>query len=671
MLNSYILDAPTLDWGNDGVPRSNEFDDVYFDKEAGLEESKYVFLKHNNLEERFKALSAGQTFNIAETGFGTGLNFLCAIQLFQNVAPKNTKLHFVSVEKYPLTKDVLKQALKSWPSLQTEADALIKDYPELCQGLHHMDFIGNNISLSLYFGEASEGFQTLNGKIDAWFLDGFAPSKNPEMWSESLFSEIERLSYNTTTFATFTAAGIVRRGLKSHGFDVQKVKGFGHKREMAIGHYVETETASIESNKPWFHVRNKALPTNSKQENALIVGAGIAGATTARALAEQGLKVQVWEASDRIANGASGNIQGMLYPKLANQDTPVNRYYLASYLYANRYYHHYQNQSNDESSYSIWWNQCGLLQKPKNTQEADKLSKIIEKRLYPESIVSALPEGGLNLPLSGWVKPSEACVNLLTHENIHVSLSRSLKELKKTTRSECKFDAIDKDGSLEHFDYVVICTANDHQILDQWLPLQTKAIRGQVTHAPIAAFRTAEASGDQVDKKLSFNSVICGQGYVSPPLENHLNFGATYDLKNTDSLIRNEDHIENLEKLRDLLTIETDNIDISKLTGRAALRCTVPDYCPIVGPIMDRSHLISKYSTLSKNAKWETSEEAPFVEGLFVNIGHGSRGFVSAPLSARYLAALITDQIAPLEQICIETLHPSRFTVRGLKRGEA
>jgi|OM-RGC.v1.000666187 tRNA U-34 5-methylaminomethyl-2-thiouridine biosynthesis protein MnmC, C-terminal domain len=672
VLNNYRLEAPALHWGPDGVPRSNEFDDVYFDKEAGLEESKYVFLQHNDLEQRFRTLKAGQTFSIAETGFGTGLNFLCALQLFNQVAPQNAKLHFVSVEKFPLDKTALKKALESWHSLRSESAALIKDYPELCAGLHHMDFIGDNVSLSLYFGEASKGFSSLNGKIDAWFLDGFAPSKNPEMWSDELFSQIQRLSYNKTSFATFTAAGIVRRGLKSHGFNVQKVKGFGHKREMAIGHFIENKSTAVESKKPWFHIRsdikNQPLVEKPLPKKALIVGAGIAGATTARALAEQGIEVQVWESSDRIASGASGNIQGMLYPKLANQDTPANRYYLASYLYANRYYHHYQKRDTNPDSKDIWWSQCGLQQEPKNSQESDKLTQILEKQLYPDDIVKRGAEKGLFLPLSGWIKPAEACHCLLSHDRIHISLNRPLKKLHKENKTEPTFEAFDTNNS-EKFDYVVICTANNHDMLDQWLPLQTKAIRGQVTHAPLEALKPAFPEST-FDQSLSFDSVICGQGYVSPQLSKHLNFGATYDLKNNDSLVREEDHIKNLEKLSHLINIDPKKVDISKLTGRAALRCTVPDYCPIIGPVMDKNYLTSAFAPLSKNAKWETEDNTEFVEGLFVNIGHGSRGLVSAPLSARYLTSLIIGQIAPIEQTCVDALHPSRFTVRALKRGD-
>ena len=190
MLTSYQLELPALDFGDDGVPRSSAFDDVYFDKDAGLDETRYVFLEHNQLADRFSSLRPNERFTIAETGFGTGLNFLCAWQLFLDKAPSDSWLHFVSVEKFPLNKEKLTQSLAMWPSLAELAKPLIESYPTLCHGLHTLFFPQHRTTLTLWFGEASDGFKALDGSVDAWFLDGFAPSKNPEMWSEELFQNI-------------------------------------------------------------------------------------------------------------------------------------------------------------------------------------------------------------------------------------------------------------------------------------------------------------------------------------------------------------------------------------------------------------------------------------------------------------------------------------------------
>lgn len=362
MLNSYRLDSPKLDWSAEGAPISSEFDDVYFDKESGLEETRYVFLKHNRLVERWSSMTQ-RHFVIAETGFGTGLNFLCAWQSFMESAPKDAQLHFISVEKFPMSKAALGSALKMWPSLTAFSDELLAVYPELCHGLHRMSLANGRIQLSLWFGEAEQGFASLDADVDAWFLDGFAPSKNPEMWSDKLFHHIHRLSHQGTTFATFTAAGIVRRGLQQVGFEVRKVKGFGHKREMAIGQF-EQPTPSLpermSQGQAWFNVRQD---TPAPIGRVLVVGSGLSGAHTAFALAQQGVEVTVWEQEDRIANHASGNPQGMLYPKLAAQDTPLNRFYLSGFLQAAALYQTLDSEGK-------FWRQTGLLQIPKKRQRS-------------------------------------------------------------------------------------------------------------------------------------------------------------------------------------------------------------------------------------------------------------------------------------------------------------
>ncbi|SBS24795.1 tRNA 5-methylaminomethyl-2-thiouridine biosynthesis bifunctional protein MnmC [Marinomonas aquimarina] len=650
MLTSYQLELPALNFGEDGVPRSSAFDDVYFDKDAGLDETRYVFLEHNQLSERFRQLPAKQGFTIAETGFGTGLNFLCAWQLFLETAPQDTWLHFASVEKFPLSKEKLQQSLAMWPSLAELAKPLIEHYPTLCHGLHTLFFPEQRTTLTLWFGEASEGFAALNGTVDAWFLDGFAPSKNPEMWSDELFQNILRLSQPGTTFATFTAAGIVRRGLKAHGFEVQKVKGFGHKREMMLGTFAPSQdTPAVAQAAPWFAIKQ---PSNVSK--VLVIGSGIAGATTAAALADKGIAVDVWEQGEQVACGASGNAQGMLYPKLGASDTPVNRFYLSAYLYANRFY----NALDQEA---ILWQQSGLLQLPKSDAEHAKFTKMLNSQLYPDSIIKAHKQG-LELPLSGWIRPQAVCERLLQHPRIQLSLNTQLQSLEQT---QTGWLASNQHGRAE-YSHVVICTANEQDALAAWQQWPTKPIRGQVTQ--LAVNHLAEDDQNLIHQ---VNKVLCGEGYLSPELDGQINFGATYDLGNDSLKVSEQSHRDNLAKLAALLPVDTDQVDLAACQGRVAMRCTVADYTPIVGPLSQHSELVTKYAPLRQNAKWQSDEACELISGLFVNLGHGSRGLVSAPLSGFYLSNLILDELAALEQGVIEALHPNRFTIRQLKRGEA
>jgi tRNA 5-methylaminomethyl-2-thiouridine biosynthesis bifunctional protein len=179
-----------------------------------------------------------QTFNIAETGFGTGLNFLCAAKLWLETAPQQATLHFISVEKYPLSLQDMTTALDFWSQLNTVNEPFLAQYKHLICGTQSISLHNNRVQLSLLIGDATERFSQINDKIDAWFLDGFAPAKNPEMWQGELFKQIARLSKLNTTFATFTSAGDVRRDLISAGFEVKKSAGYGKKREMLTGRFV-------------------------------------------------------------------------------------------------------------------------------------------------------------------------------------------------------------------------------------------------------------------------------------------------------------------------------------------------------------------------------------------------------------------------------------------------
>jgi tRNA 5-methylaminomethyl-2-thiouridine biosynthesis bifunctional protein len=225
-----------LEWKGK-TPVSTQFDDVYFSAEDGLAESTHVFLTSNNLPERFKQQTT--PFTIYELGFGTGLNFLNVFRLWKEY-PNKFPLNFVSCEKYPLNIADMERSLQVWPELKTEIEPFLQKYAELnlAEGWHILEIV-EGLTLSLYVGDGTTMLKTAPQQrlemADAWFLDGFAPAKNPEMWTAEVFEHMAKLSKDGTTFATFTAAGTVRRGLQDVGFDVRKVKGFGRKRDMTVG----------------------------------------------------------------------------------------------------------------------------------------------------------------------------------------------------------------------------------------------------------------------------------------------------------------------------------------------------------------------------------------------------------------------------------------------------
>ncbi len=233
--------AAVIEW-RDGQPYASAFQDVYFSTDHGLLETDYVFLQGNQLSQRWQSLQSN-SFTIAETGFGTGLNFLAAAKLWLETAPKQAKLHYISVEKYPLSPLEMNNALSLWPSLAALSQALLQQYANLLNSTKTITMFDQRIQLTLLLGDATEAYETgyiaqINPVVDAWFLDGFAPAKNPDMWQAALFKNIALLSNTASTFATFTSASAVRRELSKAGFAVIKQAGFGKKREMLRGQFI-------------------------------------------------------------------------------------------------------------------------------------------------------------------------------------------------------------------------------------------------------------------------------------------------------------------------------------------------------------------------------------------------------------------------------------------------
>lgn len=227
--------AEGLDWSVENVPRSLRFGDLYFSDLDGLDETKYVFLNGNKLPEIWMCTDR---FIIAETGFGTGLNFFATWQLWRENSTPNGNLIYYSIEKYPLTISQIVKSIGHWSDLKPLLEEFKKDYASTEVNSQTILFDEGRVTLKLIFGDVKEVLSQATFSSDAWFLDGFAPSCNPEMWSDEVFLEVARLSKKGTRLATFTAASAVRRGLRDVGFDMVKIPGFGRKREMLTGHFL-------------------------------------------------------------------------------------------------------------------------------------------------------------------------------------------------------------------------------------------------------------------------------------------------------------------------------------------------------------------------------------------------------------------------------------------------
>ena len=219
-------------------PYSLDFNDVYFNSDNGLQETEYVFIEHNQLKQRFATLENSH-FTIIETGFGTGLNFLAVAAHWLALAPPSAALHYISIEKAPLNLADLRRAHALWPQFAAISNELLQQYANIKAGNNVFSMAAGRIQLALQADDIFLTLPLISQKADVWLLDGFAPAKNNEMWSEKVFQHIARLSKPTTTFATFTSAGAVKRGLQAVGFEVKKYAGFGKKREMISGVFIK------------------------------------------------------------------------------------------------------------------------------------------------------------------------------------------------------------------------------------------------------------------------------------------------------------------------------------------------------------------------------------------------------------------------------------------------
>jgi len=212
-------------WEGDTLPVSSRFDDPYYSRQDGLAESEHVFLAGNRLQERF---AAGDDFAIAELGFGTGLNFLAALRLWQRTAPDGARLSYTAFELYPMSTQDMARALSVWPELGPLTEALLAGWPG-------PNFTFPRVDLTVIRGDARERVPAWAASADAWFLDGFAPARNPEMWEPALMQAVHDRTRPGGSFATYAAAGHVRRSLTTAGFQVTRAPGFGRKREMLTG----------------------------------------------------------------------------------------------------------------------------------------------------------------------------------------------------------------------------------------------------------------------------------------------------------------------------------------------------------------------------------------------------------------------------------------------------
>jgi tRNA 5-methylaminomethyl-2-thiouridine biosynthesis bifunctional protein len=661
------IEYAQLDWNEAGNPVSQQFDDVYFSNANGLEETRYVFLKENDLPQRWEN-GDDRRFVIAETGFGTGLNFLATWQAFETHLKNNPnattqELHFISVEKFPITQVDLIKAHLSWPELQEWATQLHENYPPAVAGLHRILLANGKITLDLWFGDIADGFAQFvcpeKGLVDAWFLDGFAPSKNLAMWHDDRFKDMARLSKQNGTVATFTAAGFVRRGLIAAGFDMKKVKGFGTKREMIRG--TLNKRHSHGNIAPYYD------RTATDANDIAIIGGGIASLTTALALLRRGRKVTLYCQDDQVAQGASGNRQGALYPLISPHDDNLTQFFISAFLFARQTGDHIAKVAHFDHDW------CGVTQLAYDEKSRKKLDNMLNLSISSAIIapldatkteqVLGLPthHSGIFYPLGGWLCPQQLTEALLmqcqTFRHFTLHLNTKIEQL---VPQNTGWSLIGEEKTVTH---QAVILANGHQFaqFSQTSALPATPVRGQVSHIP---------TNSELAK---LKTVLCYNGYMTPvnPNNAHHCLGASHDRHDIDVKYHPEDQLDNKVRLETCIP-NVDwpkNINVSEAQARVGVRCVTRDHLPFVGNVCVFKEAQAQYVDLHLAPK--QAKPLPNYENLYTITGLGARGLCSAPLLGELLASQLCGDPLPVTVGVLNALHPARLWVRKWLKGKA
>lgn len=616
---SHAIQTADLDWqlvdGID-VPVSKQFGDVYFSKDNGLLEARHVFLNGNDLSTRLADLKPFEYFCVGETGFGTGLNILALWQLWQQVRPDNhSHLHAISVEKFPLSKTDLIRALNAWPELKPLAHQLISQYPMPIAGCHRLSFPEERFSLDLWLGDAHDVFPVIEktAPVNAWFLDGFAPSCNPDMWEENVLNNIVRLSEIGTTFASFSVAGVLKRGLKNHGISISRPRGFKHKREMLKAIWNPAEESNPSSAQETTQKKTERdTKTNIRPRQIAVIGAGIGGLSSAWAFAQRGHQVTIYDQSAPLSGG-SGNPLALLNPKLC----PVEQ--SAEHLMTLAWQHALNHYQKFKAFRPIQVNQFALKNPEQLLGLADEYpEKILAvKDTEDQEVQTEFPS--LKLLEAGVVSPPQLRDEILQNVNIRYQQAK-ISHIEATTKPQLFSDEQD----LGEFDHVIVCTARDTtQFFADYPAL--KPIRGQVSWL------------NNKTQPLSQNTAYSYGGYCMQLDAEHLILGASFYPGRDDIEVLAEDHVHNYELIHSVFPEYAQSLaSTDTWQGRASVRAQSQDYFPLLG-------------------KMKADEEIYSFAGL------GSKGFLFAPLCSEILAAQILGEACPVPSSLVKKLSVTRF----------
>lgn len=612
-------------------PAAPDFGDLYHPRVGALEQARHVFLQGNGLPGRW---AGRRDFTVLETGFGLGNNFLALWQAWRDDPARCERLHLVSLELHPPTREDLAHAHQGSP-LRTLADELVAAWPPLAPGLHHLAFEGGRVQLTLALGDAQRLLPELRLQADALFLDGFAPDRNPAMWSLPLVKALARRCSPGATAATWSVSRVLHEALSAAGFEPGRAPGIGGKREITRARFA-----------PRF-----VVPAPEPAPNrALVIGAGIAGACAAQALARQGLQVTVLESAGAPAQGASGNRAGLFHGTLDADDSPYARLHRSAALWAARAY-------GQAVAAGVPGQVQGLLRLATPRPGRTEAQALARQQALPADYVALIDApaasalAGLQLeaacwffPGGGWVSPAAAVRHALDSPGIECRCTSAVAQLRRAAEDWVALD--DSGHELARAPVAVVAAAEDSQRLLAGLgyaPLPLSRSRGQVT----------ELHGLAPGLRLP----LAGDGYAIP-LPDGLLCGATRDAGDEDPALRASDHAHNLERLARLTGIDSMGFAPA---GRVGWRLHSDDRLPMAGAM--------PLARPPAGARLDQARLLPREQGLFVITALGARGITWAPLLGALVAAQVCGTPWPLEQDLADAVDPGRWLVKRARAG--
>jgi tRNA 5-methylaminomethyl-2-thiouridine biosynthesis bifunctional protein len=644
-----------LAFRDNGTPFSPLYDDIYHSAVGGLEQAHYVFLRGNSLPDRWQGRRA---FTVLETGFGMGINFLMTWAAWRADSSRCERLHFVSTEKHPFTVADLRKVVAatiSDPEIAGLAEALANAWPMLVPGTHRLEFDEGRVVLTLVFGDAQESLPALRLRADAFYLDGFAPAKNPELWTSAIFKALARLAGEGATFATYSSAGDIKRALTQCGFEYRKVDGFGWKRAMLVGHFA-----------PRWRVRRHEppAPLAVDERHAVVIGAGLAGCAVIERLAARGWRVTSLERHASVAQDASGNPAGVFHPMISRDDSVASRVTRAGFLYTLRRW-----AALERLGHTPLRGGQGLLQIAADDDEARSISEAISTFGYPSDYVTPvspdeaqrlvgmpLARGGWIFPHGGWIDPASLCAAQCAAAG-HLLERRFGVDVARIERSDGQWTVFDNSGeAIAQAPVVIVASAHDAARIAGLRHAPTRSIRGQLTLLPAGTVQPP------------LQMPVIGEGYAVPLADGVTLTGATYELDDPDTLLRAAGHLENLERVAQMLPAFAGVVaraQSAALTGRVAFRCVTSDRMPMIGQLADEAQATHDAQRL--RGAWPL--DLPRTDGLYGAFAYGSRGLVWAALGAELIASQLEGEPWPLERDLAEDIDPARFLLRALRQG--